>query len=1072
MKRWRSILMFGVTLLVLAAVFVTWRVWPQRHVHVTDSRNIRTPEADAQVRDVLWDVPAPRDEILRLTDDSTDFAMDANERRLVFVRGEGASADILQRERSGDSWSAAQSIETINSVDAELDVSISPEGDAIVFSSDRPGAVGGYDLYISRYSGGAWGAPAAIANANSAFDELGSAVMAHGTRLVFASNRPWASAERAMDDALTETASETSAAADFDLYEIDLIADAPAESIAAANSTGDELDAAVSPAGDFLYFASNRRAGAGGFDLYRLRVMPDGFGVLDHLDGTINTTGDETGPVLGLSGFRLTYRSAPESDEAPRLLQSTSREVYRDVTFERGTIDWAGLLQQIAPNLLWALLALILTLLFLAMMRDFRDRKIGLMARCLLASLLAHLVMMLLFNVLKVSTEIASAIGGRDRIRIALTSEASAGEIGEQIRGEFVNVETVAADVADAERPALEMQAIETQTNVELSPRATESLTEAPSDTALTSVDAQDSKSEPAMADVSLASELPELAQSMTPTSFDDVALPQPALAESRTESPIPAGVALVGETALESASAPMQQPTTQPAGAMSIDVGVAANVDVHSEGKRFAGAIDAADAAASTRAADAIVAMAPHPDLSSASIAVEVALPGESTNAPSGDAESGVRIAGVDVIDPAHAALSMPIVVEGGTLVEMPVAGAGAVTDEAPISIAHVSRDADSDGIHMPGMETDDAASSDEPVMGIEVAIALPGKVDVESSDSALGNPTRESFAVTLPDDPALTSGLPSANEALAESQRGSTTLATLAPDSDTAWVTVDSTRSTGDAVASDSEASPIADGGSIGDGSDVPIVQIALGVGIPVAPPKRPTGIRRGAIGRIVGTVEDAETGIGLGEARILLAMPNDRSIAVEADAFGSYEIQVPEVPDHFALSASRGGYVPESRNIEAKRVRGRTITVNFALSRQTELVIALEEEPDVHHLGNDRFEGRINSQFQKQTEGRTHRARFEVTRDQLPPNFSRAEVVFMVKGVQCPHQVRINGRLVRERLADSPRDGSFGEYRSSFDPGWLLEGENQFRIRARSCGGDLDDFEFVNVQIRLLP
>lgn len=1063
--------MLGVTLLVLAAVFVTWRVWPRRHVHVTDSRNIRTPEADAQVRDVLWDVPAPRDEILRLTDGSTDYALDADARRLVFVRGDGASADILLRERSGNAWGAAEPIEAINSADADLDVSISPDGDAIVFSSDRPGAVGGYDLYISRYSSGAWGAPAAIANANSAFDELGSAVMAHGTRLAFASNRRSA-AEPATGDARTEIADDSATTKDFDLFEIDLIADAPAEPIASANSAADELDAAVSPAGDFLYFASNRSAGTGGFDLYRLRVLRDGFGALEHLDGTINTAADETDPVLGLSGFRLTYRSVSESDEAPRLLQSTSREVYRDVTFERGTIDWAGLLQQIAPNLLWALLALILTLLFLAMMRDFRDRKIGLMARCLLASLLAHLVMMLLFNVLKVSTEIASAIGGRDRIRIALTSEASAGEIGEQIRGEFVNVETVAADVADAERPALEAQAIETQANVEMSPRATEAPTDAPSDSALTRVDAQDSKSEPAMADVSLASELPELAQSMTPTSFDDVALPQPAAAESRTESPVPAGIALVGETELESANAPMQQPTTQPAGAMSIDVGVAANVDAPSEGARIAEKLDAADATSDGRAADVIVTMAAGSDLSSAPIAVDVALPGESTNAPSGDAEPGVRVAGVDVNDPAHAALSMPVGAQGGTIVEMPVAGAGAVTDEAPKSIAHVSRDAESDGIHMPGMAAEHAASMDEPVPGIEVVIALPGEADVESADAAFGNPTRESFAVAIPDDPASTRGLPSANEALAASQSGVTTLVTLAPDSDTGWVTVDSTRSTGDAVASDSEASPIAEGGSIVDDSDVPIVQIALGVGIPVAPPRRPAGIRRGAIGRIVGTVEDAETGMGLGEARILLAMPNDTSISVKADAYGSYEIQVPEVPDHFALSASRGGYIPESRNIEAKRVRGRTITVNFALSRQTELVIALEDEPDVHHLGNDRFEGRINSQFQKQTEGRTHRATFEVSRDQLPPNFSRAEVVFMVKGVQCPHQVRINGRLVRERLRDSPRDGSFGEYRSSFDPGWLLEGRNQFRIRARSCGGDLDDFEFVNVQIRLLP
>ena len=83
---------------------------------------------------------------------------------------------------------------------------------------------------------------------------------------------------------------------------------------------------------------------------------------------------------------------------------------------------------------------------------------------------------------LKVSTTIASAIGGRDRIRISLMSEAAAGEIGDQIRGEFVEVETVAEEVAELVRPTMESEPIETKTDVELAPQPSDSPSDAQTD--------------------------------------------------------------------------------------------------------------------------------------------------------------------------------------------------------------------------------------------------------------------------------------------------------------------------------------------------------------------------------------------------------------------------------------------------------------------------------------------------------------------------------------------------------------------------------------------------------------
>jgi hypothetical protein len=75
-------------------------------------------------------------------------------------------------------------------------------------------------------------------------------------------------------------------------------------------------------------------------------------------------------------------------------------------------------------------------------------------------------------------------------------------------------------------------------------------------------------------------------------------------------------------------------------------------------------------------------------------------------------------------------------------------------------------------------------------------------------------------------------------------------------------------------------------------------------------------------------------------------------------------------------------------------------------------------------------------------------------------------------MTKGVQCPHEVHVNGQQLDAGLNRSPDDGSFGENAVSFDTSLLQVGENTIEIQDISCSGDLDDFEFVNLQVRLHP
>jgi hypothetical protein len=92
------------------------------------------------------------------------------------------------------------------------------------------------------------------------------------------------------------------------------------------------------------------------------------------------------------------------------------------------------------------------------------------------------------------------------------------------------------------------------------------------------------------------------------------------------------------------------------------------------------------------------------------------------------------------------------------------------------------------------------------------------------------------------------------------------------------------------------------------------------------------------------------------------------------------------------------------------------------------------------------------------------------FRLSAEQAPPNISRAEIVMLVRGAQAPNEIRINGWLLDQRIDESPADGAFGEFRASIPVQALSRGDNALTIRSRRGSSDLDDFEFVNVRVRL--
>jgi hypothetical protein len=221
---------------------------------------------------------------------------------------------------------------------------------------------------------------------------------------------------------------------------------------------------------------------------------------------------------------------------------------------------------------------------------------------------------------------------------------------------------------------------------------------------------------------------------------------------------------------------------------------------------------------------------------------------------------------------------------------------------------------------------------------------------------------------------------------------------------------------------------------------------------------------------MGMIRGVVRDGSTMRPIAGAVVRLDVPGGAAVQATTDAGGAYAMAIPPMPEFFALSASAEGYLPESVNVASADIAGQGPPVDFSLSPVTERVVAVEERPIVHHIGNDLFEGSINSRFQKASEGTFFATTFELRAGQLSPAARSARVVMLARGVQCPHKIRINGRTLETRMEESPEDGSFGEFTAAFDPLILQPGTNSFVIRGVSCRGDRDDFEFVNVRLVL--
>ncbi|MFK7907144.1 MAG: OmpA family protein [Chitinophagales bacterium] len=165
---------------------------------------------------------------------------------------------IYESKADGDKWGDIKSI-PFNSDDYSVGhPALSPDGQALYFSSDMPGGYGGVDLYVSYKSGDSWGAP----------ENLGPEINTEGHEMF-----PF----MADDGTLYFASDALPGLGGLDLFSTMLLEDGtwstPDNLRYPINTNGDDFAMIIDASNKKGYFSSNRSGGKGDDDIYSFNKL-------------------------------------------------------------------------------------------------------------------------------------------------------------------------------------------------------------------------------------------------------------------------------------------------------------------------------------------------------------------------------------------------------------------------------------------------------------------------------------------------------------------------------------------------------------------------------------------------------------------------------------------------------------------------------------------------------------------------------------------------------------------------------------------------------------------------------
>lgn len=204
----------------------------------------------------VWQKPTRLPELNSVGNDAA-IALSPDGRQLFIFKSSGDNGDIYVSKREGGKYGAAQKLAgEVNSPSWEGSLSISTDQKKLFFASNRPGGMGGKDLYVaSQNPDGSWGNVKNLGDKiNTKYDEDAPFISPDNRVLVFSSEGH-------------------NSIGDFDLFISDWNAadetwQSPKNLGYPINTTDDDLFYVLSPDGKRGYFSSARKGGLGDQDLY------------------------------------------------------------------------------------------------------------------------------------------------------------------------------------------------------------------------------------------------------------------------------------------------------------------------------------------------------------------------------------------------------------------------------------------------------------------------------------------------------------------------------------------------------------------------------------------------------------------------------------------------------------------------------------------------------------------------------------------------------------------------------------------------------------------------------------
>lgn len=209
--------------------------------------------------------------------------------------------DLYCSQKDSGKWYKAVPLGfPVNTEDNEGAQCISADGRLLFFTvCGRPDGQGSCDIYMSVRKGGEWSEPVNLGlPVNTRAWESQPSVSADGRYLYFTSNRDGGKGK--MDIWKAEKIGTSTEG--FPVY-------GKVRNIRNINTSGNELSPFIHADGQTLYFASDYWPGLGGKDLFAVKIQNDSVSSPHNLGYPINTSDNEEGMVVEVSGEKAWFTS-------------------------------------------------------------------------------------------------------------------------------------------------------------------------------------------------------------------------------------------------------------------------------------------------------------------------------------------------------------------------------------------------------------------------------------------------------------------------------------------------------------------------------------------------------------------------------------------------------------------------------------------------------------------------------------------------------------------------------------------------------------------------------------------